>query len=107
MRKLILSAMLALAPVAAHAGSVTISVTNAANGTVSKTFTVPDAHIARWIATYQSDANTSVNAVATRNQVLNYIAVTTMQGWVSATQAFEAAAAAAAATAGVAPITAN
>lgn len=107
MKRIFLAAFLVFAPFNAFAGSITISVTNAANGTVTKTFTVPDAHLVRWVAAYQIAANASVNATATRAQVLNYIAVATMKEWVDAVRAFEAAAAADSATSAVTPITAN
>lgn len=92
---------------ASYAGTVSISVTNVANGTVTKTFTVPDADLVRRVAAYQSQANVSINGTATRLQVLNYIATAMMQGWVDATKAFEASAATATATASITPITAN
>lgn len=107
MERFIFAALIAFAPVNAFAGSVTISVTNVANGTVSKTFTVPDADLVRWVAAYQIAANVSVNGTATRPQVLNYIATTMMKEWVDAVKAFESAAATAAATAAITPITAN
>lgn len=107
MKRFIFAALIAFVPVNAFAGSVTISVTNAANGTVSKTFTVPDADLVRWVAAYQVAANASVNATATRAQVLNYIATSMMQEWINAVKAFESTAATAAAAAAVAPITAN
>ena len=107
MKKIILAAILAFAPVTAHAGSVSISVTNAANGTLTKTFNVPDAHLVRWIAAYQSAADASIGGTANRAQVLNYIANSVMQSWVSAVQVFETTVATINAGAGVTPITAN
>lgn len=88
-------------------GTLTITVTDPTDGTVAKAFTVPDAHITRWVAAHQVEANASINGTATRLQVLNYIANKTMQGWKDTVQGYETANAVTAAAGGVTPITAT
>ena len=81
-------------------GTLTFQVIDAIDGTLSKSYTnFSDADITKWIATYQSAANTSVNGTATRAQVLNYIITQAVNGWVSATQVYNASIASAAAMA--------
>lgn len=74
-------------------GSIAFSVTDTAHGTVSKSYTVSDADIARMVAAYQNDANVNVNGTATRNQVLLYIAKTWLKEAQSKVSAVEYAAA--------------
>jgi hypothetical protein len=52
---------------------VTASVTSGLHPTANKTYTMTDAEWDRIVAAYQSDANVSVNGVATYVQVLLYI----------------------------------
>lgn len=51
-------------------GTITFQVAETGQTTATKTFTVPDADIDRFVAAWQQDANTSVNGTATRAQVL-------------------------------------
>ena len=82
----------------AFAGSVSFSVTDATDGTVSKTYTqFSDANITTWIAAYQSPCNVSINSLCTRPQVLNYIVSQVVANWVATTNAYNAQAAAASA----------
>lgn len=85
-------------------GSIAFSITDAI-GPANKSFTVPDAQLARMIVAYQSAANIAVNGTATRGQVLNYIATK----WMSDTTAYvllqESASAQTTAAASVTPIT--
>ena len=60
-------------------GTITFSVNDATDGTLSKAFAVADADITRIVTSYQAQANTyystpSNPVVATRGQVLSYIA---------------------------------
>lgn len=72
MKRIGLIALLTLWPMVASAGSITIQVAQTGQPTVSKAYTIADTDIPRIIAAYQIAANASVNAPATRNQVLLY-----------------------------------
>ncbi len=85
-------------------GQFAFSITNATDGTQSKTFaSFSDADMTRLIAAYQQEANVSINGVATRVQVWNYIANQVVAGWVAKVKNYEQANAVAAAAAGVTP----
>lgn len=90
--------------VSANAGTLTIQVAETAQTTATKTFNIPDAQIDRMIAAYQVAANASVNAPATRAQVLNYIANQMIQNVVQYVQGIETQNAQTSATSGVTPI---
>jgi hypothetical protein len=71
---------------------VTASVTSGLHSTVTKTYTMTDAEWDRIVAAYQSDANVSINGVATYNQVLLYMFNTVLIATLTAkTKAFESA----------------
>jgi hypothetical protein len=79
------------------ASVVTANVTSGLHATANKTYTMTDAEWDRIVAAYQSDANTSVNGVATYVQVLLYIFNTVLiAALTSKTKAFESAVAIAA-----------
>lgn len=88
----------------AQAGTISIQVTETGQTTLTKTYSIPDAQIDRLVAAYQVAANASVNAPATRTQVLNYWASQLMQATVQYVQGIESQNATAAATATVTPI---
>ena len=85
-------------------GTIAFTVTDAI-GPASKTFTVPDAQLARMIVAYQSAANVAVNGTATRGQVLNYIVRQWMDTTVQEVKNYEAQLASSTAIAGVSPMT--
>lgn len=89
----------------ASAGSLSFQVTDATDGTVTKTYSqFSDAHITRWIAANQTPCNIQKNGVCTRVQVLNYIVEKFVADQISGVKSFEENAAASSATAGVTPI---
>lgn len=89
----------------AQAGSLTFQVSDATDGTVTKTFSnFSDAHITRWIAANQTACNVEKNGTCTRVQVLNYIVTNFVADQVSLVKSSEAASAATAATEAVTPI---
>ncbi|MGA7748658.1 MAG: hypothetical protein WCA63_00775 [Gallionella sp.] len=87
MRKIIFAALatlLAMAP--AHAGSITFTITDSADGTLTKTYTqFSDANITNWIAAYQQPCNLSIQGTCARAQVLNYIVQSMVNQWVGVT----------------------
>lgn len=107
MRNFILTlALLITTP--ALAGSLTFQVTDATDGTVTKTFSqFSDANITRWIAANQSACNVSKNGTCTRLQVLNYIITNFVSSQVSLIKQYEQNDAASAASAAVTPIEIN
>ena len=70
MRKLILAAILAIAPSIALAGTITITVAETGQTTITQNYAVADSAIDQIIAAYQQAGNTMVNGNATRAQVL-------------------------------------
>lgn len=90
---------------AAHAGTLSFQVTNATDGTVTKTYNnFSDAEMTRWIAANQNDCNVQKNGTCTRAQVLNYIVTNFVKGQVAQVKEFEQSAARVQAEAGVTPI---
>ena len=74
MRHLLFVFLLSCVPISALAGSLQFQVTDATDGTVTKTYSqFTDAHITRWIAANQTACNIAKNGTCTRVQVLNYI----------------------------------
>lgn len=53
-------------------GTISFQVAQTGQTTLTKTYTIPDAHIDRLVAAYQTPANASINGTATRAQVLNF-----------------------------------
>lgn len=53
-------------------GTLTFQVAETAQTTLTKAYTLPDAHIDRLVAAYQAAANVSISGTATRAQVLLY-----------------------------------
>lgn len=72
MKKLLVALFVVLAT-PAYAGSITITVVQGGQTNVSKSFTILDADVDRIVASYQIAANASVNAPATRAQVLLFV----------------------------------
>ena len=104
MKKLLIAFILFVLP--AHAGTITIQVTEAGQTTATKTFNIPDAHIDRMVAAYQAEANRSLGSPASRAQVLNFIAGNlVLTHIVQYVQGIEMQNASPAATAAIAPIT--
>jgi hypothetical protein len=58
-------------------GTITFTVVEGGQPNATKTFTVPDTDIDRFVAAWQQDANVAINGTATRPQVLltwaNYV----------------------------------
>lgn len=52
-------------------GTISFQVTETGQTPLARTFTLPDAHIDRMVAAYQSVGNQSIGGTATRAQVLN------------------------------------
>lgn len=89
----------------AYAGSLTFQVTNATDGTITKTFAqFSDTDITRWIAANQSACNVDKNGTCTRVQVLNYIVTNFVSSQIDLVKQKEQDSAAAAASSGVSPI---
>ena len=59
-------------------GTLTFTVVETGQTTLTKTYTIADADIDKTVAAYQSAANVSINGLATRAQVLNYWTQTTI-----------------------------
>lgn len=70
-------------------GTITIQVAEAGQTTLTKTYTVPDAHIDRMVAAYQQTGNVFINGTATRAQVLLAWANQFIQNTISAVQTTE------------------
>lgn len=106
MRKCVLWIVLVASCVGvAHAGTLSFQVTNATDGTVTKTYNnFSDAEMTRWIAANQSDCNAQKNGTCTRIQVLNYIVTNFVKSQISQVKEFERSAARVQAEAGVTPI---
>lgn len=80
MKKLVVALVFALTACPALAGTITFQVVEAGQTTATKNYSIPDAQIDRMVAAYQVAANASIGAVASRAQVLNYIANQIIQG---------------------------
>ena len=105
MKRFLLSILLTFLPAVALAGSLQFQVTDATDGTVTKTYSqFSDAHITRWIAANQTACNIDKNGTCTRGQVLNYIVSKFVADQIAGVKSFEDAAATSSATAGVTPI---
>lgn len=65
-------------------GTITFSVAETGFSTATKNYSIPDAQVDRMIAAYQVAANASVNATASRGQVLSYIADQVVKGTIPA-----------------------
>lgn len=105
MRRVAFALGIVLATGVAHAGTLSFQVTNATDGTVTKTYNnFSDAEMTRWIAANQSDCNAQKNGICTRSQVLNYIMTNFVKGQIAQVKDFEQNAARAQAEAGVTPI---
>lgn len=85
-------------------GKITIAVEHEGEADWSKEFNIPDEDVTRMIGAFQVAANSAVNGVATREQVLNFIADQWRAGTVSRVQTVEADAATIAARNAVTPI---
>lgn len=76
MKHLAAVCLLLLTVSAAQAGTISMTWTEGATtgnaSTVTKTYTVADGDMDKIVVAYQQAANTSINGVATRNQVLLY-----------------------------------
>lgn len=70
-------------------GTITFQVAETGQTTATKTFTLPDADIDRFVAAWQQDANTAINGTATRAQVLLTWAQATMDAGKAKVLAFE------------------
>lgn len=69
------------------AGTVAVTVTEAGQTTLTRTYNVADVSVIT--SAYQGDANVSVNGTATRAQVLNYAADTYAASIKSTVQKFQ------------------
>lgn len=105
MKRLSIIAAVALVSTTLHAGSLTFQVSDATDGTVTKTFSqFSDAHITRWIAANQSACNVEKNGTCTRVQVLNYIVTNFVSDQITLVTSSEKTTAATSAEAAVTPI---
>lgn len=70
--RMLLTALFFLFGGAAHAGSITVTISSNGNPDVVRAYTIPDSDIPRIIAAWQIEANAANNAPAGRVFVLRY-----------------------------------
>lgn len=73
-------------------GTITFQVAETGQTTATKTFTLPDTDIDRFVAAWQQEANIAINGTATRAQVLLTWANSVMDAGKAKVLAFERAA---------------
>lgn len=84
--------------------TITIQVVTVADGTLTKSLTIPEAQATRMIAAYQSGANIDINGTATRVQVWNYIFKVIVAEWRRFVKSYETQVTTTSAAAGVTDI---